>query len=117
MDTLLIDLEGWDLCVDANRHIALASNPYALAQGACCAMKSFLAENYYNTDAGVPYLQELLGFGAPLSLVKLDLIAAAITVPEVVSAQMFITAFGADEVLNGQVQVTDKNGTVTAANL
>lgn len=114
MDTLLIDEENWDLCVDSSRHIAIASNPYALAQGASCAIKAFLGENYYNTELGVPYYELILGKTPPLSLVKSQLVAAALTVPEVVVARVYITSF-IDGVFSGQVQVADVTGAITVA--
>jgi len=114
MDTLLIDTEDWDLCVDASRHIAVAKNPYALAQGAACAIKAFKGENYYNIDLGIPYYEQILGKSPPLSLIKANLVAAAETVPEVVSARAFVSSFK-DGIFSGQVQVVDAAGALTIA--
>lgn len=114
MDTLLIDIENWDLCVDAASHIAIAKNPYALAQGAACAMKSFKRENYYNKTLGIPYYEQILGKFPPLSLIKAQLVAASKTVPEIVAARAFIASvenFG----VSGQVQVTDAAGATAIA--
>ena len=112
--TLLLDQTLWDLCADASGNIALAAPPYALAQDAASACKLFIAELWYDTTQGVPYIQQILGKYPPLSLVKAQLAAAALTVPGVVTAQVFITSF-AGRKLAGQVQVTDTSGSISAA--
>ena len=87
--TLLLDTELWDLVLDANGNIALASEPYSLAQDAASAIKN---------------LSLVFGSNSPLTLLKQQLVAAAMTVPGVASAQCFI-ASTEDRVLTGQVQV------------
>jgi hypothetical protein len=114
MDTLYLDPGSWDLAVDANRNIAMASGPYSLAQDAASAIRTFLGEVYYDTTQGVPYFTEILGQSPPLPLLKAKFVAAALTVPGVVSAQVFISGISGRNV-SGQVQVTDSNGTVSAA--
>jgi hypothetical protein len=109
MRTLLLNPDEWDLMVDASANIALASNPYALAQDAASAIKLFEGEQYYDTTQGVPYWQDILGLFPPLSLVKKKFVDAALTVPEVVGAQCFIQSFVLRQ-LRGQVQVTDQDG-------
>lgn len=113
MDTLYLN-ENWDLCLDANGNIALASEPYSLAQDAASACRTFLGECWYDTTIGVPYWTDILGHFPSLSLVKADLVAAAMTVPGVDSAQVFITGV-VDRQLQGQIQVTDSTGNVSAA--
>jgi len=41
MDTLLLDLDNWDLTVDAAGNWAVASPPYAIAQDVASAIKTF----------------------------------------------------------------------------
>ena len=114
MRTLLLNPDSWDLMIDAKNDIALASNPYALAQDAASAIKLFEGEQYYDTTIGVPYWQEILGKFPPLSLVKAKLVEEALTVPEIVAAQCFIQSFVRREI-RGQVQVTDKDGIISVA--
>lgn len=114
MDTLFLTTDEWDLTLDADRNIALASNPYALAQDAASAIKTFQGEVYYDTTQGIPYFQQILGHFPSLQLVKSEMVTAAETVPEVTSAQVFVSSVE-NRVLSGQVQVTDSTGTVTAA--
>lgn len=114
MKTLLLDNSTWDLVIDASGNIAVASDPYALAQDAASAIKLFEGELWYDTLPGVPYWGQILGQAPPISLLKAKFVAAALTVPGVVAAACFITAI-TDRVVTGQVQVTDKLGRVTPA--
>jgi hypothetical protein len=114
MQTLLLDVAQWDLVLDANGNIAVASDPYSLAQDAASAIKTFLGEAFWDTTIGVPYLQQIFGVAASLALVKAQLADAALTVPETTSAQCFITAF-TQRNLQGQVQITSQTTGQTAA--
>ena len=114
MKTLLLDVSTWDLAIDTAGNIAVASEPYALAQDAASAIKLFAGELYYDTSQGIPYFQQILGHWPPLSLMKAYWNEAALTVPGVVTAQTFITSW-TDRVVRGQVQIKDENGNVSAA--
>jgi hypothetical protein len=112
--TLLLDQTTWDLVLDANGNIAVASAPYQLAQDAASACKTFLGECWYDTTVGVPYWS-ILGLTPPLPLIKHYLVEEAMTVPGVVAAQVFLTAVGTNRILSGQVQVTSIDGVITMA--
>lgn len=107
--TLLLDVSTWDLVVDAKGNIALASEPYALAQDAASACKTFLGECYWDTTVGVPLQQEILGHAPSVSLLKQRMVAAARTVPGVQSARFFLTAID-QRGLSGQLQVASDAG-------
>jgi hypothetical protein len=111
--TLLLDQTAWDLVVDARGNIAVAAEPYALAQDAASAIKTFQGECFWDTTVGVPYLSQILGRLVPLPLLKQALIKAALTVPGVVSAQIFVSALN-ERTLRGQVQVTSTSGVTSA---
>jgi hypothetical protein len=106
--TLLLDPVTNDLVLNANGNIAVAKPPYSYAQDAASAIKLLPGTLWYDTTQGVNLL------GQPLNLIRANCIAAAKTVPGVVSAQVFFTSFD-DRVLTGQVQVTSSDGTVSAA--
>ena len=111
MDTLLLDQTDWDLLTDSNNNIALASNPYAIAQDVASALRLFLGELWYDTTKGVPYFTEILGHAPPITVLKQYLVVAALTVPEVVQARCIIQSFSMeDRTVTGQVQVIDVNG-------
>lgn len=116
MDTLLLDTGSWDLVLNAAGNIAVATEPYSLAQDAASAIKTFLGEVFFDTTVGVPWLTQILGQTPSLALLKAQLAAAALTVPDVGSAQVFISSFN-DRVITGQVQTTQAStGQTSAAN-
>jgi hypothetical protein len=110
--TLLLNPSSWDLLVDGSRNIAVAAEPYALAQDAGSAIKLFEGEDYYDTARGVPYWEQILGHWPPLRVMKSLWVTAALTVPNVDAAQCFISEF-IDRRIIGQVQVTGAIGTAT----
>lgn len=114
--TLLLDTGSWDLSIDANSNIAIADPDYSLAQDAASAIKTFLGEMFYDTTVGVPWLTQILGQGSSLALLKQQLVDAALTVPGIASAQVFISSFQ-NRVVTGQVQVVSAaTGQTSAAN-
>ncbi len=111
MKTLLLNPDTWDLMLDASSNIALAAEPYAIAQDVGSAIRLFLAELWYDTSQGIPYFEQILGKRPPLSLVKAYVEQAALRVPLVVAATCVIASFENREI-TGQVQITDSNGGV-----
>jgi hypothetical protein len=114
MQTLLLDTAAWDLVADVAGNIAVAGDPYALAQDAASAIRLFQGELYYDTTQGVPYWSSVLGRSPPISFMKAKFVAAALTVPGIVSAVCFISAI-ADRKVSGQVQITTAAGQTAAA--
>jgi hypothetical protein len=114
MNTLFLLPQTWDLCADASGNIAMATEPYSLAQDAASAIRLFSGELWYDTTQGIPYFGQILGQTPPLQLLKSQFTAVALTVPGVISAVCYITGISGRQV-SGQVQVTDATGTTTAA--
>lgn len=114
MNTLYLNPNTWDLTLDSSGNIAMATEPYSLAQDAASAIRTFQGEVYYDTTLGVPYWQQILGKQPPLTLIKTDFVAAALTVPGVTAARVFIASV-TDRCVSGQVQVSDAAGNTTAA--
>lgn len=122
MQTLLLDQSTWDLVLDANGNIAVGSEPYSLAQDAASAVKTFsdggpngVGECWWDTTVGVPWLTQILGQPLNIGIIKAKLSAAALTVPDVSAAVVFISAF-INRAVSGQVQVTSVTGQTSAAN-
>ena len=113
--TLLLDPVAWDLMIDVNGNIAVASEPYALAQDAASACRTFLGEVFFDTTIGVNY-GAILGKQPSISFLKAQFVKAALTVPGVAAAQCFITSIQGRTV-TGQIQVTSASGQVSAAPL
>lgn len=115
LQTLLLDADAWDLVLDSNGNIALASPPYAVAQDVASAIKLFQGELWYDTTQGVPYWQSLLGENPTAAQVASALNNAALTVPGVVSADTVITSTD-NRTLSGQVTFSTSDGTQTTVN-
>lgn len=109
MKTLLLDLTGWDVLLDAAGNLAIAQAPYQRAQDVASALRTFLAEVWYDVSVGIPYFQQILGHTPPLTVFQEMMIAAAMTVPGVVSAECTIEAFE-DRRVTGQVTFTTDDG-------
>lgn len=113
MKTLYLRPDSWDLTLDSTGNIALAAEPYALAQDAASAIRTFIGECIYDTSIGITYWDDILGHAPPIELMRAKFVEAALTVPAVVEAKVFITSV--DRTLSGQVQVRDASGVVSAA--
>lgn len=109
--TLLLDVSLWDLTLDANNNIAVAGPPYALAQDVASACRTVLAEVYYDTTIGVDYFGEIFGQTPPAAVFQEQFVAAALTVPDVVTAACIIEVYDAtNREAMAQVQFTDGGG-------
>ena len=107
--TLYLDPTTWDLAIDSRGNIATATGGWRLAQDAASAIKTFKGEVFYDTTRGVPYMTQILGFMPSTALLKALFEAAAMTVPGVTAATVYITSL-ADRTVAGQVLVTDATG-------
>lgn len=114
MDTLLLDTLAWDFVIDINGNIAVASDPYSQAQDAASAIRTFQGEVWYDTTQGLPYWSQIFGQAPNIQLMKQLFANAAITVPGVVSASVFISSVQLRKV-SGQVQMTNSAGQTSVA--
>lgn len=111
MNTILLDPALWDLVLDSNFNIAMASNPYAIAQDVASTIKTFQGEVYYDTTQGLPYLTDILGQDRDTALTIFISQAeqAALTVPEVVDSQVTAIYYNNRQV-TGTIEVIDTTG-------
>jgi hypothetical protein len=112
MDTLFLT-NAWDLTLDSSRNIAMAGNPYSLAQDAASACRTATGDLRFAPTEGIPYFAQILGQLPPLNDIRSMYVAAAMQVPDVVAAQVFFSSFN-NRTLSGQLQVTDRAGVITA---
>jgi hypothetical protein len=112
--TLLLDRTAWDLVTDARGNIAMASEPYSQTQDAASAVRVFQGEAYYDGTLGLPYFDQILGRVQPVQIFKQGAIEAALTVPGVTSAEVFLTSFN-HRTLAGQLQIKTANGVLGVA--
>ena len=111
MNTILLSPTTGDLLLDANGNIAMAQEPFAIAQDVASAVKLFAGELYFDTSQGMPYFDQILGHNPPLSFLTAQMEAAALTVPNVVSAKAAITNFQ-NRQITGSVEVIDTTGQI-----
>lgn len=109
MNTMLLDRSAWDLCLDAQGNMAMASDPYSIAQDAASAIRLFKGELWYDKTKGVPYFEKVLGQFPSVSFMKAKFIGAALSVPQVASAQCFLKDL-IERRLTGQVQIKTTAG-------
>lgn len=116
MKSLLLNPETWDLTLDIDGNIAVAQDPYSVAQDVASALRVFKGELWYDTAQGVPYFQSLFGRRPAISQMKAAFVAAAKTVSGVQNAVCFIQSISG-RLVTGQVQVTLVTGDVIAVPL
>ena len=90
MISLLLSVPAWDLSIDVNKNIALASDAYGRAQDVASAIRVFQGEMWYDVTVGIPYLDGVIG------KFSFDIYAemcnqTALTVPGVVTAATTFT--------------------------
>lgn len=108
-NTLLLHPDTNDLLLDANRNIALASEPYANAQDVASACKLFQGEAYYNILLGVPYFSDILGYQPQMPYVQRQYELAALSVPNIVSAKCTALWYS-NRSVSGNIQVINTAG-------
>lgn len=99
----------WDLTVDGNNNIGMATGPLALAQDVASNIQTFLGEVYYDTTLGIPYLSDVMGQPYAPSILQPMLQAAALAVPGVLQSKAIITNF-VNRKASGVVNITDASG-------
>lgn len=109
--TLLLDVDAWDITLDANGNLAVASEPYAQLQDVASECRTFAGECWYNTTIGIPYFGEILGENTPIPALKEYLVLAAKRVPGITDATVYITSI-ADRSVSGQIQTNAGIATV-----
>ena len=112
--TLLLDRTAWDLVLDAAGNIAVASEPYSLAQDAASVIRTYQGECYWDTQLGLPWLTKIFGKNPSISQMKGYFVAAAMTVPDVASATCYIRVV-TRRAISGQIQVTSRSTGQTSA--
>lgn len=115
MDTLLLDRATWDLALNSSGNIAVASTLYAAAQDISSECRTFYGEVYYDTTTGIPFFTAVFGQYRPFQMLREHLTNAAMRVPGVTEAVVYIVGV-TDRGLSGQIQFkTDTGDTGTAA--
>ena len=108
--TLFLMPDTWDLALDTNGNIAVATSTYQRAQDIASACRVFLKDMYYNQTEGIPYLESILGKNVyPIGLYQSELYRAAMSVSGVVSVNIKLNHLK-DRELTGMIEFTDVEG-------
>ena len=102
--------DTWDLTVDSFGNIASATAPYCTAQDVASECRLWKGEARYDTQAGIPYENELLGELPPPSLIAAWYQGAAENVPNVESAAVSISFDAQNRALSGSISLTLQDG-------
>lgn len=109
MNTLLLDQAEWDLVLDISGNIAMASEPYSIAQDVASAIRVFEGDLWYDQTQGIPYFERVLGQAPSMQYLQSQIEARARTVPGVVQAQCVFVRVE-NRVLRGQCKIIDTTG-------
>ena len=110
MNTLLLDRSTWDLLLDHNGNIAVASETYAIAQDISSAVRVFQGECYYDTAQGLPYMSNILGRSQSVGVFQSQAEQEAQTVPGVAEARCLVKAMTQNRQLTGSILFTTTSG-------
>jgi hypothetical protein len=105
---------AWDL-TSKDGNIAVLSDPDSQAQDAASQCMLYLGELWYDTSQGIPFFQQILGRFPSFTLLRAQYVSAALMVPGIDAAVCYFRSF-VDRLLQGQVQITNDEGQVEAAN-
>ena len=117
MDTIYLNPETWDLDIDANHDIAMATSAYAVAQDVASAGRLWQAEAPFATNRGIPYETQVLGHQPPQRLIAGWYEDEAKTVPDVSNATAVLQYDSTSRGVSGQIQVTLTDGSSLGINL
>lgn len=109
MNTLLLDQSQWDLVLDIGGNIAMATEPYAIAQDVASAIRTFTGDLWYDQARGIPYFDQVLGHAPSMQYLRSQIEAQALSVPGVVQAQCLFARVE-NRVLRGQCKIIDTTG-------
>lgn len=125
-DTILLDVDTWDLVLDRSGNIALASSvdpadpafseAYGQAQDAASQIRLFLGELDLDTTQGIPYWQQILGYLPSTQLMIAKFEQAALLVLGVERASCVISSVR-DRTVEGTVTITNTSGASATAQL
>ena len=101
--------ECWDLTLDTSGNLAVVADDRRIEQDVAAYERVFQGEEWYDTAAGVPYLDRELAAMPASELVRERARLRALEVPGVVDAAITLTSFGR-RVLTGRIALTTENG-------
>ena len=99
----------WDIALTPGGNLATVDGTDRIEQDVSTYERVFQGEQWYNTAAGVPYLNRELASLPPVELVRERARRRALEVPGVTDASIELTALE-QRVLTGRIMVTTSDG-------
>ena len=84
--TIALSTASWDLTLNAQKHIAIATGAQSIAQQVACAIRVWLGELYYDTTQGINFIA-IFTRTSNTSVLAASINAVALLVPGVLSAK------------------------------
>lgn len=114
MKTIFLRTDTWDITLDTQGNLAIATDTYQQAQDIASSCRVFYGDDYYNKTDGIPYLESILGKNNyPISLYQRHLHDRSMLVSGVVSIDVKLYALE-NRIMNGAIEFTnDQNLTGT----
>ena len=107
MKTLFLKVDSWDLAIDTQGNLAIATEEYQQAQDISSSCRVFYGDDYYNKTDGIPYLESILGKSSyPISLYQRHLYGRSMLVSGVVSIDVKLYPLK-DRIMKGTIDFTN----------
>lgn len=107
MKTLFLMPDTWDLAIDSQGNLAIATDTYQQAQDIASSCRVFYGDDYYNKNDGIPYLESIMGkSNYPVALYQRHLHDRSMLVDGVVSVDIKLLQLK-DRVQSGTIEFTN----------
>ena len=107
--TLMLD-DNWDLTLNSDGKIKMATGAYAIAQNGCNATRLFTKDAYFDQQKGIPHFDIELGHGIAAVPIIESRIKQALLNVEGISDALAVLEVEKDRVLGGNAYITLAGG-------
>ncbi|KAB1581169.1 hypothetical protein [Serratia marcescens] len=111
--TFYLNPDSWDLQLDGNGDLRIASGPLAIAQDVASACLTFQREVWFDNTLGVPWKEDVLGERPPPGLIQRRLEVEALRIDGVVAARAMLITDRKTRQTRGLITTTDNRGQTT----
>lgn len=109
MPSLLLN-NDWDISLDSNGDLKMATDNYSIAQNSACRCRAFTNDMYFNQKDGVPHFLVDISQRPNISVVAAAMEKVARGTEGVSEAAMTDIAVSTDRTLEGTIILTLDNG-------
>ncbi|ULH09879.1 hypothetical protein MF265_18255 [Serratia marcescens] len=111
--TFYLNPDLWDLQLDGNGDLRIASGPLAIAQDVASACLTFRGEVWFDNTLGVPWKEDVLGELPPPGLIQRRMETEALRIAGVVDARAMLITDRQTRQTRGLITTTDSSGQTT----